>query len=103
MISREKKLVLIGIALGALVAGAFTYAFFLREKAAVAASPDHAAMAAPGSKESGESASPGTAPGATVQLDPSEIAAAGVELAPVTSARLNTNVDSVGRGAHSPP
>jgi len=97
MISREKKLVLIGIALGALVAGAFTYAFFLREKAAVAASPDHAAMAAPGSKESGESASPGTAPGATVQLDPSEIAAAGVELAPVTSARLNTNVDSVGR------
>jgi RND family efflux transporter MFP subunit len=97
MISREQRLVLNGIVLGALVAGALTYAFFSREKAAIAASPDHATMTVPNSTESREPASMGTAPGTTVQLDPSEISAAGVELAVVSSARLKTSVDSVGR------
>jgi membrane fusion protein, copper/silver efflux system len=96
MISRDKKLLMIGMAAGILVAAVFMVTFFLRSESARAAAQNHEAMSAP-ARESVEPASVGTEPGTTVQLDADEINAAGVQLAQVSSARLKTSVESVGR------
>ncbi len=48
-------------------------------------------------QEQTEPASVGTEPGTTVQLDADEINAAGVRLATVSSVRLKTSIESVGR------
>lgn len=97
MISRDKKLLLIGMLAGVLAAAGFMIVFFLRGESARAAKQSHEGMSAPTGREKTEPASVGTEPGTTVQLDADEINAAGVQLVKVTTARLRTSVDSVGR------
>jgi membrane fusion protein, copper/silver efflux system len=97
MNSRDKRLVLIGLVLGAAVAAVFMTVFFFRgEKARTAVQTDEQ-MSITSVREKNEPAPVGTEPGATVQLNPDEINAAGVQLAKVSSARLRSSVDSVGR------
>lgn len=97
MISRDKKLLLIGMLVGVVIAVAFTTVFFFRGESAKAAMQSHGEISAPASRDKNEPASVGTEPGTTVQLDADEINAAGVQLAKVSTARLKTSVDSVGR------
>jgi Cu(I)/Ag(I) efflux system membrane fusion protein len=97
MISRDKKLVLIGIISGVVIAAAFMTVFFFRGASARAAMQSHGPISAASRQERTEPASVGTEPGTTVQLDANEINAAGVQLAKVSSARLRTSVESVGR------
>jgi Cu(I)/Ag(I) efflux system membrane fusion protein len=97
MISRERKLVLMGVLAGALLSAAFMAAFFLRSQSASAALQSLASMPAPAGTEKSEAALVETQPGATMQLDADEIKAARVQMTAVSSARLNTSVESVGR------
>ena len=97
MISRDKKLLLIGMLAGILAAAGFMIVFFLRGESARAAMQSHEGMSALAGREKNETAAVGTQPGTTVQLDADEINAAGVQLVKVTTARLKTSVDSVGR------
>jgi Cu(I)/Ag(I) efflux system membrane fusion protein len=97
MISRDKKLLAVGVVAGVLIAAAFMALFFLRSEKARAAVQSHEQMVAPASRETNATASVGTEPGTTVQLDPDEINAAGVQVVKVSSARLKTSVESVGR------
>ena len=98
MNSRDKKLVLMGIVLGAVIAAAFMTALFFRAESARAAMQAREGVSASSRGEKTEpAASVGTEPGTTVQLDADEISAAGVRLATVANARLKTSVESVGR------
>ena len=97
MVSRDKKLLLVGVLVGIVVAAAVMTVFFFWSESAKAAMQGHEQMSAPGGRERTEPVSVGTEPGATVQLDPDEINAAGVQLKTVSSARLRTSIDSVGR------
>lgn len=97
MISRDKKFLLIGMVVGIVAAVAFMAIFFLREQSAKAAGQGHYEMNSPSTRDKSEPEPVGTEPGTTVQLDANEINAAGVQLAKVTTARLATTVDSVGR------
>jgi Cu(I)/Ag(I) efflux system membrane fusion protein len=97
MISRDKMLLLIGMLAGVVVAAAFMKVFFLRSESARAAMQNHDEMSAPVGRDKPEPASVGTEPGTTVQLDADEINAAGVRLVKVSTARLKTSVESVGR------
>jgi Cu(I)/Ag(I) efflux system membrane fusion protein len=96
MTSRETKLILIGVAVGVIVAVGAAAIFMWREETARAAQP---AMTAASSADRNDSkqAEPGTEPGTTVQLDPDEINAAGVQLVRVSTSRLTTTVEAVGR------
>ena len=96
MISRDKKLVLLGLLTGVVLTVAFMLVFFIREQSAKAAMQGHEHMSSM-AREKSETAPVGTEPGTTVQLDADEINAAGVQLAKVTTARLTTSVDAVGR------
>ncbi len=96
MNSRDKKVLLIGILAGVVLAVALMAIFFSREQSAKAATQGHEHTDSVAREES-ETAPVGTEPGTTVQLDPDEINAAGVQLAKVTTARLTTSVDTVGR------
>ena len=95
MISRDKKLVLVGIVVGAVIAAALMTVFFFR--GARAAMQSHEPISTASRQEQTEPASVGTEPGTTVQLDADEINAAGVQLEKVSTARLRTSVESVGR------
>jgi RND family efflux transporter MFP subunit len=97
MNSREKKLVLIGIVFGVAIAATFMTLFFFRSTKAIAAAQNLEQMSMPSNRENSSTAMVGTEPGTTVQLDPDEINAAGVQLAKVSSARLKSSLESVGR------
>jgi Cu(I)/Ag(I) efflux system membrane fusion protein len=97
MISRDKKLLLIGAVAGVVIATAFMTVFFFRGESARAAAQSHEQMSTPSGREEAEPVSVGTEPGTTVQLDADEINAAGVQLVKVATARLKTSVESVGR------
>ena len=97
MIPRDKKLLLVGMLAGVLLAGAVVTMFFLRQESAKAAIQSHEHMPAQSAAERNDTNPVGTEPGTTVQLDADEINAAGVQLAKVTMARLTTTVDAVGR------
>lgn len=97
MISRDKKLLAVGVIAGVLLAAASMALFFLRSEKARAAVQNHDQMVTPASRETNAPLSLGTEPGTTVQLDSDEINAAGVQLVKVSSARLKTSVESVGR------
>lgn len=97
MISKDKKLLLIGMVVGIVVAVAFMTSLFLHQQSAKAAVQGHDHMNSSSARDNSEPASVGTEPGTTVQLDADEINAAGVQLAKVTPARLTTSVESVGR------
>lgn len=92
MISKDKQLFLVGMLAGALLAGGLVS--FWRQETAKAAMQSHEQMA----HTSVTATIPvGTEPGTTVELDADEISAAGVQLAKVTTARLTTTVEAVGR------
>ena len=97
MISRDKKLVLIGVALGVAIAAVFLTILFFRQQSAKAAMRAEEQVSTKTARENTQPVSVGTEPGTTVQLDPDEINAAGVQLAKVEPARLKTSVDAVGR------
>jgi RND family efflux transporter MFP subunit len=97
MIARDKRLLLIGVFAGIVIAVAFMAIFFFREQSAKAAMQGHDHVKLSSARDTSDPASAGTEPGTTVQLDPDEIDAAGVQLAKVSTARLTTSVDSVGR------
>jgi len=97
MNSRDKKLLLIGMLAGVAVTAAFLMVFFFRGESARAAMQSHERMSNPSSRGKTEPVSVGTEPGTTVQLDADEINAAGVQLVKVSTARLKTSVESVGR------
>jgi len=97
MISRDKKLLIVGILAGVLLAGTLTTMFFLRQESANAAIHSHEQMPHSAARETNDANSLGTEPGTTVQLDANEINAAGVQLAEVTTARITTTVEAVGR------
>jgi RND family efflux transporter MFP subunit len=96
MTTREKKLIAIGAGAG-IVATALAVALMIgreRTYAAEATPPAHATQPA---ATAPLDADPGTQPGATLELTPAEITAAGVQVAEVRSAALKTNIDSFGR------
>src|SRR5947207_11537598 len=97
MISKDKKLLVIGMLAGAVVAAAFMAAFLFRGETARAAMQSHEQISAPTPRGNAEVAPVGTEPGTTVQLDADEINAAGVQLVKVSAARLKSTVESVGR------
>ena len=97
MTSREKKLILIGIAVGVVVALVSVAVFMWRQETARAAQPVMTTSTAPADRNTGKQVEPGTEPGTTVQLAPDEINAAGVQLVKVSTARLTTTVEAVGR------
>lgn len=97
MNSREKKLVLVGSFFGAVIAIAVMTMLFFQSDSVKAAMQSHDHTSVPTSREKTEPMSVGTDPGTTVQLDPDEINAAGVQLATVSSARLKSSIESVGR------
>ena len=97
MISRDKKLLLAGMLAGVLFAGSIVTAFFLRQESANAAQQGDGHVLSNSTGQKNDTAPLGTEPGTTVQLDPDEINAAGVQLAKVTTARITTTVETVGR------
>lgn len=97
MISRDKKLLLIGMLAGAVIAAVLIAAFFLRQESAKAAMQSDGQMPSNSAVQKNEITPVGTEPGTAVQLAPDEINAAGVQLAKVTTARITTTVETVGR------
>src|SRR5215831_19073801 len=95
MVSRDKKLFLVGTLAGVLLAGFLMGILLWRQENAKASIQSHEHMSS--TLEKNDSAPLSTEPGTTVQLDASEINAAGVQLAKVITARLTTRVEAVGR------
>jgi Cu(I)/Ag(I) efflux system membrane fusion protein len=97
MTSKEKKVLLGGVAAGLILAGVFIGLFLWQQETASAAKPDVRIVSVASDRKTTTPAEVGTEPGTTVQLDAEEINAAGVQLAKVSTARLNTTTDAVGR------
>jgi RND family efflux transporter MFP subunit len=96
MIARDKKLVAVGVGAGILAASLVVGILAVRELPSLAAGQArYAAASAPA--EIAQAKQPGTQPGATVQLSPSEITAAGVQVAEVRTAALKTDIAAFGR------
>jgi Cu(I)/Ag(I) efflux system membrane fusion protein len=98
MTSSEKKHFLLGTGVGvaaiALIGGllaARSAHVFASQPAASAPAPPQSARSVPQERQ------PGTQPGATLQLTPAEMTAAGVQVAEVRTAALRTNIDAFGR------
>ena len=97
MTSRDKNLLLAGMLAGVLLTGTLTTTFFVRQEIAKAGVQNDEQTAHISAREKNDATSLGTEPGTTVQLDADEIKAAGVQLVKVTTARITTAVDAVGR------
>ncbi len=97
MTNHEKKIFAVGAGAGLLAAALILVAMSLRTprlaKAAGAESPAAAAM----SHEDRSMPSAGTQPGATVELTPEDITAAGVQVAEVKAAKVPSRVSAFGR------
>ena len=99
MTAREKKLIAMGAGAGILAAALVVGILASREL------PSHAAgLALPAARptetaqpDAGQATLSGTQPGASVQLSPSEITAAGVQVAAVRIATLKTDIAAFGR------
>jgi Cu(I)/Ag(I) efflux system membrane fusion protein len=96
MTAREKKLIALGAAAGILAAALVAGILVTRELPSMASGPAIAAArpAPAGPSQAGQS---GTQPGTTVQLSPTEITAAGVQVAEVRTATLKTDIAAFGR------
>ena len=97
MISRDKKLLLVGMLAGVLLASSLIAVFFIRQDRAKAAMQNDGQIPSNSTVQKNSITPVGTEPGTTVQLDADEINAAGVQLAKVTTARITTTVEAVGR------
>lgn len=99
MNTREKKLLAIGAAAGILITASIVGVLIAKDArtyAAEKASTASSAMQAPTPPRQQES-DQGTQPGTTLELTPSEITAAGVQVAEVRTAALKTDIESFGR------
>jgi len=101
MIAREKKLIAMGAGAGIVIAalvvgilGARQLPFLASAQASSASRPAGAGAA---QSDAGHGPQSDTQPGSVVQLSPSEITAAGVEVADVRTATLNTDIAAFGR------
>jgi Cu(I)/Ag(I) efflux system membrane fusion protein len=99
MTTREKKLIAAGAVAGILIAvlvlglfGVQGAHFFASAPAVIAAQPASSTQPI-----SNSISATGTQPGATVELSPAEITAAGVQVAEVRTASLKTDIDAFGR------
>ena len=99
MTTREKKLIALGAGGGILIAVLALGLLACEENIScdragtvIAAQP-----AAPAQPVASAASAPGTQPGATVELSPAEITAAGVQVAEVRTASLKTDIDAFGR------
>ena len=97
MISRDKKLLLVGMLAGVLLASSLMAVFFIRQGSAKAAMQNDGQIPSNSAVQKNSIKPVGTEPGTTVQLDADEINAAGVQLEKVTTARITTTVEAVGR------
>jgi RND family efflux transporter MFP subunit len=99
MTAREKKLIALGAGAGILAAALVVGFVGVKERswftAGTASSTTRPTEDAQSDK--GRTGQTGTQPGATVQLSPSEIAAAGVQVAEVRVATLKTDIAAFGR------
>ena len=97
MTTRERQLIAVGTGTGvlasALVFGLLTHGN-IRTYAAEKTHSSTASMPAAAAQPESD---PGTQPGTTLELTPAEITAAGVQVAEVRSAILETDIDSFGR------
>jgi RND family efflux transporter MFP subunit len=103
MTAREKKLIAVGAGAGVLAAALIAGILASRELPSLAAGQASPA-AGPSARTAGaqqpdnrDPAQSGTQPGVTVQLSPSEITAAGVQVAEVRIASLKTDIAAFGR------
>jgi RND family efflux transporter MFP subunit len=97
MISRDKKLVLVGMLAGVLLASSLMAVFFIRQDSAKAAMQNDGQIPSNSADQKNSITPVGTEPGTSVHLDADEINAAGVQLAKVSTARITTTVEAVGR------
>jgi multidrug efflux pump subunit AcrA (membrane-fusion protein) len=99
MITREKKLIALGAGAGILAAALVVGILAARELPSFAATRAMAAnkFAVATQPDSGQAMQSGTQSGTTVQLSPSEITAAGVQVAEVRTATLKTDIAAFGR------
>jgi membrane fusion protein, copper/silver efflux system len=99
MVRNEKMIFLAGTGAGILVAviaiGAYT-THQLHTPSGIALQAASATTSARADKQAADEAS-GTQPGATVELTPDEVTAAGVQVTPVRTARLRTDIEAFGR------
>ena len=99
MTVREKELIALGAGAGVLAA-AFAIGILMMREQPLFASMLAASAAKPApaiQPELGRDKQQGTQPGTTVQLSPSEITAAGVQIAEVRTAALKTDIAAFGR------
>jgi membrane fusion protein, copper/silver efflux system len=99
MTSRDKKILLAGAALGVVLEAVLmgAYAFQGSHKHASEAALPTAQTPAVAQQDAGEGTRASAVAGATVQLTPEEMNAAGVQTVAVTRGRLRTDVDAFGR------
>lgn len=99
MTSREKKLIAMGAGAGILAAALVAGIMAVRKLPSRAAGPAMAADKSAGAAQpdTSQARQSGTQPGTMVQLSPSEIIAAGVQVAEVRTATLDTNIAAFGR------
>jgi RND family efflux transporter MFP subunit len=99
MTAREKKLIALGAGAGFLAAALAAGVLIAREQPSFASVAAQVAFkpAAAAQPETGRDTQQGTQPGTTIQLSPSEITAAGVQVAEVRTATLKTDIAAFGR------
>ena len=98
MTSSEKKLFFLGTGAGVAAVALVGGVLAVRSGHVFASQPMAAsAPMQPGAARSTAQESQGTQPGTTVQLTPTEMTAAGVQVADVRTAVLKTNIDAFGR------
>ena len=99
MTAKEMKLIALGAGAGILATALVVGILAARELPSFAAGPavPAARPAVAAQLDKGQIAPSGTQPGATVQLSPSEITAAGVQVAEVRTATLKTDIAAFGR------
>jgi Cu(I)/Ag(I) efflux system membrane fusion protein len=99
MTSSEKKIFFLGAGAGVAAVGLIGGVLAVRTGHVLASQPGPAGtpMQAPPSQSATQESQQGTQPGATVQLTPAEMTAAGVQVADVGTAVLKTSIDAFGR------
>ena len=98
MTAKEKKLIALGAGAGIVVTTLAVALMLSRDRTyAAETTPPPLMRATQPAATAQPDADPGTQPGATLELTPAEITAAGVQIAEVRTAALKTNIDSFGR------
>jgi len=99
MTAREKKLIAWGVGAGVMATALAVGILMVREQISFASmlANSTAKPALATQPETGRDKPQGTLPGTTVQLSPSEITAAGVQIAEVRTAALKTDIAAFGR------